>query len=129
MSETIADQISAVLRRHPDGVSVRQLIGSLVSPNCTYSQAQQHFQAALRWRGNKSRMGSTPLCSHEAGMSVEQRRDDEAVEGALRHFLAHPEDRTEGLLEWRHIEVLIRQIDRLRQEADDAIFDMKNERC
>lgn len=50
------------------------------------------------------------------------RLDDGAIEGAPRHFLEHPENRTDDLLEWRHIEVLIRQIDRLREARDGAIL-------
>lgn len=53
---------------------------------------------------------------------IAQRRDDEAIEGSLRYFLGHSENRTDDLLEWRHVEVLIRQIDRLREARDGEIL-------
>ncbi len=47
----------------------------------------------------------------------DQARVDEAIEGALRYMTEHPENRDEAP-SWVHIEVLLRQLDRLRAARD-----------
>lgn len=41
------DCIEMVLRRHPHGITERELVGSIVGPDCTTSQALQKFRDAL----------------------------------------------------------------------------------
>ncbi len=39
--------IAMILARHPDGVTLAQLIGGLVGPDCKYSEAQQRVRGAM----------------------------------------------------------------------------------
>lgn len=43
----MTDAVALILDRHPDGVTLRQLIGGLVSPVCPRSKAQEMARHAL----------------------------------------------------------------------------------
>lgn len=45
--QTIDPHIAMILRRHPDGVTLTQLIGGLVGRDCKHSEAQQRVRSAL----------------------------------------------------------------------------------
>lgn len=44
---TPADILAKILRRHPQGVTMRELIGALTGKDCKFSEAQQHCRDAI----------------------------------------------------------------------------------
>lgn len=54
-SQTTADYMATILRKHPNGITMEQLIGALVSPTCKRSEAFEVVRSGLS--GGRIRVG------------------------------------------------------------------------